>query len=215
MLDTSFDLHYLRKQILANKMARKTTEVRQDEIKQAVLEIIFTEGLKSLSTKNIAKHIGMSEGAIFRHFATKQDILLSILEDVQRELINQLREVAVSSLSPDVRLEKFLCVTIRYLAEKRGITLLLFSEALHSDDSALKSSLQQIFNIQRNLVSKIILDGVAIGMWDDQANIDRVPLIYLGIPVTLNIELALNGGLYYQTDFCKQMLELLLKMLRK
>lgn len=196
-------------------MVRKTTEIRQDEIKQAVLDIIFTQGLKSLSTKNLAKHIGLSEGAIFRHFATKQDILLSILQDVQTDLIAQLREITVAPLSPEARLEKFLCATVHYLTDKKGVTMLLFSEASHNNDSLLKNSLQQIFNSQRNLVSKIMLDGIAMGIWDDQVNVDRVSMIYLGIPVTLNIELVLNGGLFYQNDFCRQMLELLLKMLKK
>jgi AcrR family transcriptional regulator len=196
-------------------MVHKTTEIRQDEIKQAVLDIIFTQGLKSLSTKNLAKHIGLSEGAIFRHFATKQDILLSILQDVQTELIAQLREITVAPLSPEMRLEKFLCATVHYLTDKKGVTMLLFSEASHNNDSVLKNSLQQIFNSQRNLVSKIMLDGIAMGLWDDQINVDRVSMIYLGIPVTLNIELVLNGGLFYQNDFCRQMLDLLLKMLKK
>jgi AcrR family transcriptional regulator len=196
-------------------MVRKTTEIRQDEIKQAVLDIIFTQGLKSLSTKNLAKHIGLSEGAIFRHFATKQDILLSILQDVQTDLIAQLREITVAPLPPEVRLEKFLCTTVHYLTDKKGVTMLLFSEASHNNDSVLKNSLQQIFNSQRNLVSKIMLDGIAMGIWDDQVNVDRVSMIYLGIPVTLNIELVLSGGLFYQNDFCRQMLDLLLKMLKK
>lgn len=196
-------------------MVRKSTEIRQDEIKQAVLDIIFSEGLKSLSTKNLAKHIGMSEGAIFRHFATKQDILLSILQDVQTELIVQLRDISVAPVSPEMRLEKFLCATVHYLTDKKGVTMLLFSEASHSNNSVLKNSLQQIFNSQRNLVSKIMLDGIAMGIWDDQVNVEHISMIYLGIPVTLNIELVLNGGLFYQNDLCRQMLDLLLKMLKK
>jgi len=202
-------------QILTYIMARKKTEIRKEEIKDAVLDIIFNEGLKHLSTKNLANHIGLSEGAIFRHFATKQDILLSILQDVQSGLVSELREITVAPLSPELRLEKFLCATVHYLTEKKGVTMLLFSEAMHANDSELKKNLQQIFNMQRNLVSKILLDGIAMGIWNDQINVDRVSMIYLGIPVTLNIELMLNGGLFYQKDFCRQMLDLFAKMLKK
>ncbi|MGC9151252.1 MAG: TetR/AcrR family transcriptional regulator [Microbacter sp.] len=196
-------------------MARKRTEIRQEEIKQAVLDIVYNEGLKSLSTKNLAAHIGLSEGAIFRHFASKQDILLSILQDIQNELITQLREISLSAHSPEVKLEKFFCTTVHYLIEKKGVTMLMFSEASHSNDMVLKNSLQQIFNAQRNMVSKIMLDGIATGIWDDQVSVERISMIYLGIPVTLNIELVLNGGLFFQNDFCRQMLELIFKMLKK
>ncbi len=38
--------------------------------------------------------------------------------------------------------------------------MLIFSEASHNNDAALKSQLQKIFNSQKELVSKIILDGI-------------------------------------------------------
>ena len=60
-------------------MERQNTDIRQEQIKQAVLDIIYTDGLKNLSTRNLANRIGMSEGAIFRHFSTKQDIIFSII----------------------------------------------------------------------------------------------------------------------------------------
>ncbi|OYT14868.1 MAG: hypothetical protein B7C24_16045 [Bacteroidetes bacterium 4572_77] len=68
-------------------MSRKPTEVRQEEIKQAVLEIVRIEGIKAISTKNLAKYTGLSEGAIFRHFKTKRDIIISIFCFLQKHHI--------------------------------------------------------------------------------------------------------------------------------
>lgn len=93
-------------------MERQNSETRQGQIKQAVLDIIYNDGLKNLSTRNLANRIGMSEGAIFRHFATKQDIILSIINDVQTDFIGQLRRIATSSLEPEERLYKFIEVSI-------------------------------------------------------------------------------------------------------
>ena len=173
-------------------MERQSTEIRQEQIKQAVLNIIYTDGLKNLSTRNLAKKIGMSEGSIFRHFPTKQDIVLSIIKDVQDEFIGKLRTIANSKLEPEQRLNDYLCQTVRYLTENKGITMLLFSEASHNNDAMLKTNLQQIFNNQKLLVSKIILDGIAIGQWDEGIAVENVAMIYMGIPVSLNIELVLS-----------------------
>lgn len=196
-------------------MERQSTEIRQEQIKQAVLEIIFTDGLKNLSTRNLAKKIGMSEGTIFRHFATKQDIILSIINDVQDEFIGKLRIVANSKMEPEKRLNDYLCETVRYLTENKGITMLLFSEASHNNDATLKTNLQQIFNNQKKLVSKIILDGIALGKWDERIAVENVAMIYMGIPVSLNIELVLSGGEFHVENFCTKMMQLLLKMLVK
>jgi len=196
-------------------MEKQSTEIRQEQIKQAVLDIIFTDGLKSLSTRNLAKRIGMSEGAIFRHFASKQDITLSIIKDVQTDFIGSLRDIANSNAEPEVRLNRFLCKTVTYLTQNKGITMLMFSEASHNNDAALKNNLSQIFNNQKMLVSKIILDGIALGKWDESIPVENVAMIYMGIPVSLNIELVLNGGEFHIDNFCSKMMQLMLKMLNK
>ena len=150
-----------------HNMDRQSTEIRQEQIKQAVLEIIYTDGLKSLSTRNLAKRIGLSEGSIFRHFDSKQDIILAIIKDVQNDFIGSLRAIANSNQQPNERLGEFLCQTVKYLIKNKGITMLMFSEFSHNNDIELKNILFQIFNNQKKLVSKIILDGIAQGIWDE------------------------------------------------
>ena len=205
---------YLCKQILTY-MERQSTEIRQEQIKQAVLDIIYTDGLKNLSTRNLAKRIGMSEGTIFRHFASKQDIILSIIKDVKEEFIGRLRTIANSKTEPEKRLNDYLCETVRYLIDNKGITMLLFSEASHNNDASLKANLQQIFNNQKILVSKIIQDGIAMGKWDEGIAVENVAMIYMGVPVSLNIELVLGGGEFHADNYCSKMMQLLLKILEK
>ncbi len=196
-------------------MKRQSTEIRQEQIKQAVLDIIYTDGLKNLSTRNLANKIGMSEGTIFRHFPTKQNIVLSIIKDVQNEFIGSLRSIVNVNSDPEKRLYKFILQTTRYLIENKGITVLLFSEASHNNDVTLKTNLMQIFNSQKNLVSKIILDGIATEKWDDKIPVENIAMMYMGIPVSLNIELALNGSELNINDFCNKMFHLLMKLLAK
>lgn len=196
-------------------MKRQNTDIRQEQIKQAVLDIIYTDGLKNLSTRNLANRIGMSEGAIFRHFPTKQDIILAIIKDVHTDFIGELRKISNSELEPKTRLEKFVCETVNYLTKNKGITMLLFSEASHNNDASMKSSLQQIFNSQKKLVSKIFLDGIASGTWDKGVQVESLAMLYMGIPVSLNIELILSGGEFHADNFCDSMMQLLLKILNK
>lgn len=205
---------YLCKQILTH-MEKQSTEIRQEQIKKAVLDIIYTDGLKKLSTRNLAKRIGMSEGTIFRHFRSKQDITLSIIKDVQTDFIGSLRSIANSNFLPEERLNRFLCQTVTYLTKDKGITMLLFSEVSYNNDATLKENLHQIFNNQKKLVSKIILDGIALGTWDEDIPVENVAMLYMGIPVSLNIELVLNGGEFHIDNFCTRMMQLMLKMLNK
>ncbi len=194
---------------------KQTTEVRQKQIKQAVLELIATDGIHAISTRNLAKKVGISEGALFRHFDSKRDIMLSIMEDVYKDLLEDLRNIAFSSQPAVSRLFKFLCRHISYLIDNKGITILIFSEAAHMNDPTLKERLHQILIQQKQLISKIIQDGIVEGHWDPELSIEDVAMLYMGIPISLNIELVLNRNNVNTKNFCKNMEYLLNRVLEK
>jgi len=195
-------------------MKRESTEVRQEQIKNAVLEILSTEGLQRLSTRNLAGKVGISEGALFRHFKSKRDILLAIMQDVHRDLLGNLRKISLSHLPAEERLFKFLCTHVRYLIENKGITILLFSEAAHMNDAELKQHLFKILTEMRQYISKIIQDGIVEGDWDSRLKVENVAMLYLGIPITLNIEMVLDPAGVHEDDFCKKMMCLLKRVLQ-
>jgi len=196
-------------------MERQTTDIRQEQIKQAVIDIISTDGLKNLSTRNLALRIGMSEGSIFRHFKTKKDIIISIFNDIQDNFIGELKIIAGSDEKPSIRLTKYLSGTIKYHTDNKGINMLLFSEASYKNDPELKKRLQQIFNDQKKFVMEIIEDGITSGIWDENVVVENVALMYLGIPLAMNMEMLIGGKGFQFDNFCNQMILLIMKMLRK
>jgi AcrR family transcriptional regulator len=196
-------------------MARETTDIRQEQIKKAVLEIIADEGLHNISTRNLAKRIGLTEGAIFRHFSSKRDIIKGIMDDVANDLIGSLRSIALSPVKAEEKLLNYLCKNVKYLKENMGITILLFSEAAHLGDKELKEKLNQILAEQKQFIIKIVKDGIADGVWDKNVNAEDVAIIYMGIPITFNIEMVLNKTGLNADNFCKRMYTLILKTLKK
>ena len=196
-------------------MARETTDIRQEQIKKAVLEIIADEGLHNISTRNLAKKIGLTEGAIFRHFQTKRDIIKGIMDDVENDLIGSLRNIVLKADKAEDKLFNYLCRNVKYLKENRGITILLFTEATHLGDKQLKEKLNQILTEQKQFIIKIVKEGIAEGVWDKNINAEDVAVIYMGIPITLNIELVLNNKNMNLDNFCKRMYSLISKALKK
>jgi AcrR family transcriptional regulator len=193
---------------------RLSTETRQAQIKEAVLDIISSEGLAKLSTKNLAAKVGVSEGAIYRHFKSKKDILLSVVEDVQTNLVVNQKAIADSEMIPSIKLFTFLCKQIKYLVNNKGVTILLFSEATHANDSVLKEKLLEILKAQKEILKQIVEEGISNGAWDKILDRDAFVTLYMGIPVILNIELVLNRETFNHEDFCKKMFTLLERILK-
>lgn len=195
-------------------MVKKPTRTRQEEIKAAILEIIADSGFQALSTRALSKRVGLSEGGLFRHFSSKRDMLLAIMKDVDRDMVAPLRKIASGPGTAPERLQAFLCAHIRYLAEHRGVTILLFSEAAHLNDASLKQSLHATLSRLKEAVRRIVRDGQAEGVWDGALDPKRAASLYMGIPISLNIEMILTS---YKADvrrFCEDMELLLRRTLR-
>jgi len=194
---------------------RLDTETRQIQIKKAVLDIIADDGLAKLTTRNLAKRVGVSEGAIFRHFKNKKEIILSIIDDVRSQLIKRQKVIAYGIGSANERLFEFLCHHVQYLVENKGITILLFSEAAYFNETELKTALSKIMVEQQKHLSKIVKDGVEEGIWDPKIRIENFATLYMGIPISLNVEMILNPSKFHRKDFCMNMICLLEKILEK
>jgi AcrR family transcriptional regulator len=197
------------------EMARETTDTRQKQIKKAVLEIIADEGLHNISTRNLAKRIGLTEGAIFRHFPAKRDIIKGIMDDVVNDLIGALRNIVLSSLKAEEKLFEYLCRNVKYFEENKGIMMLLLSEATYSGDKELKAKLNEIRTEQKRFITKMVKDGMAEGVWDNNVNPEDFALLYTGILITFNVELVLNKDELNINSFCKRMYNLILKSLKE
>ena len=195
---------------------RLDTETRQGQIKKAVLDIISSEGIGKLSTRNLASKIGVTEGALFRHFSSKKEIMLSILDDVKNELLAEQERITFSSsLNAEDKLFQFLCKHIKYLIENKGVTILLFSEAAHMNDSQLKKGLREILLTQKEYISRIIKQGMNEEVWDKSLNVENVATLYMGIPISLNIEMILQSGTVKKEKFCAEMVALIKRALEK
>ena len=59
---------------------------KQEKILQSALELFAKEGYHATSTSKVAKHAGVSEGLIFRHYANKEGLLQAILDEGERRL---------------------------------------------------------------------------------------------------------------------------------
>lgn len=59
---------------------KKTVEKRRQDILEAGLKLFAEKGYNGSTTAEIAREAGVAEGTIFRHFSTKKDLLIAVLE---------------------------------------------------------------------------------------------------------------------------------------
>jgi len=106
-------------------LARKPTAERRAEIAQTALRIIGERGVTALTTAALAEEIGVTSGALFRHFASIDEILV----EAARYGVERIRTTfATDTLSPKDRLLDTARARISLLGSNRGLDWLLRSD---------------------------------------------------------------------------------------
>ncbi len=112
---------------------------RKAEIISAALKLADQVGITGITTKRLAREVGVVEGALYRHIKTKFDIFSMIL-DISDKLIDQkFKESADQELGPDQVLREFFNFAVEFLEGSPGLYLLLFSDALYVENKPIQA----------------------------------------------------------------------------
>ncbi len=132
---------------------------KQFEIINSAIELIAERGIQQFTIKNLAKKISKAEGAIYRHFNSKIEILLSILKlfrQNKEEAFQSLMDPALTSLQ---KLEKILSVRFREFAANPAIAAVIFSEEIFQNEKMLANEVFGIMQESQKSMEDIIIKG--------------------------------------------------------
>ncbi|MEW6706396.1 MAG: TetR family transcriptional regulator [Pseudomonadota bacterium] len=140
---------------------RLPTEARQAEIAATLIALAGERSPGAITTTELAGALGLSQGALFKHFPTKDAIWLAAIERVQAELLQRLREAADAAPTPLQGLQAVFLAHARYLADQPGVPRLIFHELQRPDDSEVKQRVRALLQAYRALVGQLIAQAVA------------------------------------------------------
>ncbi len=144
----------------------KTTK-RQKDMIDASIELIAEKGIQELTIKNLSKKIGIVESAIYRHFKSKMDILLSILSLFRdsKEAMNQ--ELSELSAGASEKLKQMLQKRFTFFAANPAIAAVIFSEELFRNDRRLSDFVYKIMQYNQQVIVSLLENGQKSGEFRD------------------------------------------------
>ena len=163
------------------KREKLNTEVRQEQIIQAAMNLIASRGLKGLSMAALANRIGLVPSAIYRHFKSKNDIVDMILDFIQERLLTNIRITCKETSEPMERLQRILKRHVETLRENRAIPRIIFTEDVFSGNPKRKTKVYGIVNGYLEGLNKIIRDGQEKGQIRSDMDSKTVALMFLGM----------------------------------
>jgi AcrR family transcriptional regulator len=132
---------------------------RQLQIISESIIIIDNKGIQGLTIKNLSKAIGISEPGIYRHFTSKTEILLTMLDSFKETAIKLAKLLESHEASAPQKLDLLFSKLLEFLTETPAIVSVIFSEEIFKNEEVLKMKIVEILNFQSKTVEKIISDG--------------------------------------------------------
>lgn len=120
-------------------VARRSGDTRKSEIVAAMLRLADELGPDRLTTLAVAKAVGLTQPAIFRHFPTKQDLWLAVAAHVADAMNEAWEGVVATKVAPQDRVVALIQVQLRQIAANPAIPAILHSRELHTENAALRA----------------------------------------------------------------------------
>ena len=162
---------------------RESTLVRQKEIIDAARKLVSKYGSEHLTVKRIAAEVGITQGAIYRHFKSKRDILSFLAEHIQDNLIGDIQKGIESSRShkPVEILENVLRNHLSSIAQREGISFQVIAEIISLGDKKLSKKIHGIINNYTSQIKDILSAGVKAGEVRNDIDLDAAAVMFFGM----------------------------------
>jgi len=153
---------------------------RQREIIGATLNLIHEQGMQELTMKRIAAAIDVSEPALYKHFASKSDILSAVVDELEATRGGALAAARASGSDPLAVLSAFFGAHARQFAERPALMAVLFSDDLFRHDQDLSARVASIISSSQEMIRGELEKGKAAGLLRPDVDGETAALMIAG-----------------------------------
>ena len=140
-----------------------SADERREHTVETVIELAAEQNPGDITTAAIAKRMNLTQGALFRHFPSKDAIWEAVMGWVAERLLARVDKAAAQAASPLAALEAMFMAHIAFVAEHPGVPRMLFGELQRASDSPAKRMAQTLIGRYGERLRKLIELGKTQG----------------------------------------------------
>lgn len=161
---------------------------------EAVIELAAEQNPSEITTSAIAKRMNLTQGALFRHFPSKDAIWQAVMEWVAERLLARVDKAAQSAASPLAALEAMFMAHIDFVAEHPGVPRMLFGELQRAGDTPAKRMVQTLISRYGERLRSLIEQGKLRGELAPEVDTTAAATLFIGTIQGLVMQSLLAGG---------------------
>jgi AcrR family transcriptional regulator len=172
---------------------RKSTAIRKQQIIDAARKLIIRKGSEHLTVRAMAKEVGLTEAAIYRHFKSKREILSFLMNHIMDTMLYDVeRSAAENSPSLDT-IEQVLKHHLSEIEQRKGMSFQIIAEIISLGDKKLNKDVYEKLNLYVDRLANLLSEGARSGYIRDDIDFGSSALLLFGMIQGLANIWALSG----------------------
>ena len=132
---------------------------RRQQILEALAHMLEANPGDRITTAGLAKQVGVSEAALYRHFPSKAKMFEGLIEFVEDTLFTRINIILGEERTAVGRCEKMLTLLLTFSARNPGITRILTGDALAGESERLHHRVAQLFDRLETQLKQVLREA--------------------------------------------------------
>ena len=168
-------------------------EERRAAIVTTVIKLAAKQNPGDITTAAIASRMNLTQGALFRHFPSKDAVWQAVVEWVAAQLLARVDRAIEAAESPLQALEAVYAAHIAFVAANPGVPRLLFGELQRAEDTPAKRVARTLLGRYGMRLTTLIEEGKARGQIAREIDTTAAATMFIGSIQGLVMQSLLAG----------------------
>ncbi len=190
-------------------------EQRRAVTVDAVIELAAEKNPASITTAEIAERMQLTQGALFRHFPSKDALWQSVMDWVTAQLLSRIDKVIATTELPLEALELMFAAHIDFVVQHPGVPRMVFAELQRPDTTPAKEVVHTMLRQYGERVSHLLCRGIEQGSIAPALNVAAASVMFIGMVQGLVMQSLITGNNTIMLTNTKPMFQLYVKAIQK
>ncbi len=136
---------------------------RRQEILEAFAMMLEESPGSRITTAALARHVGVSEAALYRHFPSKAKMIEGLIEFMEASVFTRISRILEEEPSAEGRCRNLVWLLLSFAERNPGFARLLAGDALQGETDRLRTRMRQFFDRLETQLRQILREGGARG----------------------------------------------------
>lgn len=159
----------------------------------SAIEVISEYGLQGLTTREVAKRQGISESTIFKHYKTKNELILAVLDHFSQYDEAIIESIKVKESTPIEAIMYFVDSYVTYYENYPAITAILHTYEGLMREPELSDTVKRIFNHRLSTIRSLIDQAKRLKEFQIEVDSENLTDVIIGLERVITLRWRINN----------------------